>query len=60
LDEEVEKSMTPRSVMEEEMEELTTPWSEMGSNTIKNTLREIGFAHFSNTKAHKTVDIHKK
>jgi len=38
--------MTPRSKMDEKMEELTTPRSELGSNDVNNTPKEIGYAHY--------------
>jgi hypothetical protein len=38
------KDMTTN--LDEEEEKSATPWSEMGSNDVNITLREIGSAHF--------------
>jgi hypothetical protein len=46
LDKEEEESTTPRLEMDDEVIEPTIPRSEMGSNNVNNTPKEIGFAHF--------------
>jgi hypothetical protein len=44
--EEEEKPMTPRLVMDKEAKEPTTLRSKMGSNHVNNTPKEIGCVHF--------------
>ncbi len=60
MEKEVEELVTPRLVMDEEVEKPTTPRSKMGSNNVNSTLIFFGYAHSIDIKALEIVDIHKK